>query len=1089
MDMGSEEDPQINKNDGGSIPPGPSSSQDPSRAATSSHEKPRDQDDRLASAPTRRRGPTGRSTKSTATTSSPSTSSSLSLARPALMSRQSTTSSEPMDPTTYGGHAQGSSSGGGSMASSSMPTRPMGNIPGEGGMPVKLTPITGRVSRAKKGVPVHTCDICKPPKTFTRAEHLRRHQLSHKTPGFPCTFPGCEKAFHRADLLARHAQRHDHDDKASSGGMSRPPSAGTLEDPSSGISYNISHSHSSMDRSLGSRPGMPGPSDNSSGTSYPGSMSQYPIPGQGSTSGGSTMSQQHHGHGSYQDSPHLQDNYVLDRLMGSPTSTIGGSPVAGTDHFFGLDIHPRTSSPFSPISSTFMGTMILPHTLPSLTIPDSSIPPGLVHAGHDGSPWPSSASESTYSTPSEISNRRNINTQAGYESPTSSDWPLNYHTMQSPGSSLEVATTAPYFTSAFSSTAPNIDQMLNPSDPFSDEHSFVDTQYHTYSSVRSPTPPTISLSAQSNENLVTLTAPSISDAALAGARQKGSTILLGPLQGTAFLTANTLPPHVRNAIPKYLQAYWKSFDTLFPVVHRKSVKTAADEVLRCAMAAVGAQYLQGKDDRIRANELHEFAWKEVKTCTKWNLQIMQTIILCEFYARFRGRSVLRHPSESFQSLYSRVSSQSFSPSTLVGSLIHSAFQDHLFSFVMSSPSRRWYPYSTYSSLQMANNQTPDDFLFSSSTRNERWNEWIDNESRRRLLAACFVLDAHSSLYYQQHVIQQFPISTRPIPLIRPTEDLWAAQTPEAWQALLDTKPTNAGPLSHSGETPTAEQVMNARYLDRAVFLTSEALRLPKRSNPSILDLSVEVDLTCTEQISRLFPGSAVGNTYLALHYTPLHDLLAVSGDTWLFSRKVASPQVFQQHKKRLQHWCGSPHAGVAAGFAAKALLAFLDGAESRNHNTLNTAVSSDPEEKGEYVKDWDKSWNMLDISDYWAVYVCALICWALGHRSIVRNNGAFSGSGLDCSSPHHDLNNNNDSSNANAGEGGEWEAIRWLKKVAGLSAADSSLGARSRRESMGVISMVRRRLEDEAVGAKSRLLVESVGTLKKLEERVGQKWF
>lgn len=61
--------------------------------------------------------------------------------------------------------------------------------------PVKLTPITGRVSRAKKGVPVHTCDICRPPKvpalkyclkldstlqslttgcqTFTRAEHLR----------------------------------------------------------------------------------------------------------------------------------------------------------------------------------------------------------------------------------------------------------------------------------------------------------------------------------------------------------------------------------------------------------------------------------------------------------------------------------------------------------------------------------------------------------------------------------------------------------------------------------------------------------------------------------------------------------------------------------------------------------------------------------------------------------------------------------------------------------------------------------------------------------------------------------------------------
>ncbi|KAI0384641.1 hypothetical protein F5Y04DRAFT_247451 [Hypomontagnella monticulosa] len=76
--------------------------------------------------------------------------------------------------------------------------------------PATLTPITGRVSRAKKGV-VYTCDICKPPKTFTRQEHLRRHQLSHRNPAFRCTYTGCDKAFHRADLLARHAQRHEYD--------------------------------------------------------------------------------------------------------------------------------------------------------------------------------------------------------------------------------------------------------------------------------------------------------------------------------------------------------------------------------------------------------------------------------------------------------------------------------------------------------------------------------------------------------------------------------------------------------------------------------------------------------------------------------------------------------------------------------------------------------------------------------------------------------------------------------------------------------------------------------------------------------------
>ena len=40
-------------------------------------------------------------------------------------------------------------------------------------IPIKLTPKTRRISKAQKGLPVHVCDLCNPPKTFTRAEHLR----------------------------------------------------------------------------------------------------------------------------------------------------------------------------------------------------------------------------------------------------------------------------------------------------------------------------------------------------------------------------------------------------------------------------------------------------------------------------------------------------------------------------------------------------------------------------------------------------------------------------------------------------------------------------------------------------------------------------------------------------------------------------------------------------------------------------------------------------------------------------------------------------------------------------------------------------
>ncbi|KAJ0131649.1 hypothetical protein HZ326_25255 [Fusarium oxysporum f. sp. albedinis] len=62
---------------------------------------------------------------------------------------------------------------------------------------------TGKVSKAKKGKPVHVCSECQ--KVYTRAEHLRRHQSSHQEPQFEC--PVCQRRFHRKDLLERHYKR------------------------------------------------------------------------------------------------------------------------------------------------------------------------------------------------------------------------------------------------------------------------------------------------------------------------------------------------------------------------------------------------------------------------------------------------------------------------------------------------------------------------------------------------------------------------------------------------------------------------------------------------------------------------------------------------------------------------------------------------------------------------------------------------------------------------------------------------------------------------------------------------------------------
>ncbi|RMZ09649.1 hypothetical protein D0862_03533 [Hortaea werneckii] len=90
---------------------------------------------------------------------------------------------------------------------------------------------TGRVSKAAKGQRVHACDECG--KTYTRAEHLRRHQQNHKPGAFPCNIPGCGRSFHRDDLLTRHKARHSD----STGPPTRPQSvvSGASSDAPAGV--------------------------------------------------------------------------------------------------------------------------------------------------------------------------------------------------------------------------------------------------------------------------------------------------------------------------------------------------------------------------------------------------------------------------------------------------------------------------------------------------------------------------------------------------------------------------------------------------------------------------------------------------------------------------------------------------------------------------------------------------------------------------------------------------------------------------------------------------------------------------------------
>ena len=331
--------------------------------------------------------------------------------------------------------------------------------------------------------------------------------------------------------------------------------------------------------------------------------------------------------------------------------------------------------------------------------------------------------------------------------------------------------------------------------------------------------------------------------------------------------------------------------------------------------------------------------------------------------------------------------------------------------------------------------------------------WVCLESRRRLLAACFLLSVHGIWYYEQPFtavlgLDNFSPMMLSIPLSATTKFAWEADSVDNWTTFEPAAMKLQTVGDALQETSTAAAVDAMPPFDASLLLAAHALQLPRRrrhGEPDTLEDALCIR-TSDMLMPRLFPNSPGAYTYLALHYTPLHWLLSVSGDSWVFNKKVARASCFMEHQKKLENWRNSGSAAIATVFAAKALKIFLDLGPSplENHEML----------LAQQVR--GSAWR--DISDFWGVYVCTLICWAFGHvgkRSKRSSRGA---------------------------------AVRWIQTVAELEPGQLQIMA-GWEDSQGVVGLVHDVLERDCLGGRSILYADAVGVLRKLEEVDNWKWF
>jgi hypothetical protein len=209
-----------------------------------------------------------------------------------------------------------------------------------------------------------------------------------------------------------------------------------------------------------------------------------------------------------------------------------------------------------------------------------------------------------------------------------------------------------------------------------------------------------------------------------------------------------------------------------------------------------------------------------------------------------------------------------------------------------------------------------------------------------------------------------------------------------------------------------------------------------------------------------FPASTLAQIYLALSYTPLQDLLAIAGDTWIFGKKITPPSAFHDASIRLKAWSSSPAAAQATLYACRVLSLTLTGQTN----------------------------GVECITDYWGLYVAVLICWAFGHRfqttaggsgSISRNSSSEALSAMDVDEAHQ------------LTDEAQLKALAYIDGMLALDVKDllQKNTASLKGDTSGVIATIRQRLERDSVGGACSMLVDCIGVLSKISKTGKGNWF
>ncbi|KAK3651547.1 hypothetical protein LTR56_005689 [Elasticomyces elasticus] len=328
---------------------------------------------------------------------------------------------------------------------------------------------------------------------------------------------------------------------------------------------------------------------------------------------------------------------------------------------------------------------------------------------------------------------------------------------------------------------------------------------------------------------------------------------------------------------KYLASFWMWTHPLFPVVHKPSFDLqTASPVLRSTMLALGAHMLHDSTDANNARLIHESVQKVLKkrAANGWDTYRvcdLQGYVLHEVFAIFRSRRPPLQLSKNFDDVY-RCLVRDFA-------VVNQDSTDPV--------------------------QTHNGF----GTHAEDNTLMIEKACKQRLLIACYTIDQqHAMLFGRQRTeCMNGYMTGLSLPFVQPQSywdasqniphEIWTPKDTEAvpqhgqvYEALASVSMMTT--QSKSAYDALRSTLLLSSLTDPDNDLQACGIAMDDTTDPSFMLLAVE-------QSPRM---RLTYYTLMLCRHTPIRDLLAVAGESWVLGEKLASQAQYVGAQLSARDW-------------------------------------------------------------------------------------------------------------------------------------------------------------------------------------------